>query len=604
MMAASAVGHLITGILVAFLFAVFLVSQFMSAFEGLEDKNKVEVKENSVLHIKLDNPISDQATNPDFNFGFGGFSSEKVSGLNVMHKCLQRAAKDEMIKGIFLDISAVSGGMASVEELRNMLLEFKKSGKFIIAYSEIYTHKSYYLATVADQILLYPQGIAQHTGLTAEIMFMKGMIDKLDLDLAIIRGSNNKFKSAVEPFMYEKMSDANREQTTKYLNALWGHMMQGISEQRKISIEQLNLLADSLVLQTADAAKEHHFVDQIAYRDEAYALLKQKVGIEEKEELNLVAISDYNKDKRLNKIKKEEELANQDKSQIAVIYAVGDIIDGKGDKNSIGSVTLSEEIRKVRLDTTVKAIVLRVNSPGGSALASDVIWREVVLAKKAKPFIVSMGDVAASGGYYISCAADKIYAQPNTITGSIGVFGILPNTERMLKENIGITYDRVRTNTHSDLGSISRPLDDFEYKIIQKGVDDIYFDFTSKVAEGRKHTNLTREMVDSIGQGRVWAGTDALKIGLVDELGGLDAAINEAAKRAKLSENQYYVAEYPKVKPPFEELMESLKNESKIEIISQNFGLSPEMMLYLYNVKKILRTKGIVAMLPYHFDIH
>jgi protease-4 len=600
-MAASAVGQLITGIILAFVFAIFLVARLLSGLGDMGEKMNVEIKEKSVLHLKFESPITDLEQNPEFNFDLSGFSADKVTGLNVILRSIDRAAKDEFIKGIFLDVSAIDAGMASIEEIRNKLIDFKKSGKFIVAFSEMYTHKSYYLASVADNILLYPEGLVQHTGLTANIMFMKGLIDKMELDLTIIRGTNNKFKSAVEPYMLEKMSDANRQQTEKYLFSLWNHMLAGIGKSRKIEVTTLNQLADSLTLRNAEAALEHKLVDQIAYRDEAFALLRKKLDIKETDELNLVGLGDYNKDKRLGKEKKEKEEDNR--PSIAVIYAVGDIIDGKGDRNSIGGSSLSEEIRNARLDSTIKAVVLRVNSPGGSALASDVIWREVVLTKKVKPVVVSMGDLAASGGYYISCAADKIFAQPNTITGSIGVFGILPNTERMLKSKLGVTYDRVRTNAHSDLGSMSRPLDDMEFKVIQQGVDEIYSDFTYKVAEGRKHKSLTQSMVDSMGQGRVWSGEDALKLGLVDEIGGLQDAIREAAKRANLSEDGYQVIDLPKVKDPFQQFIEELSGETKIEFITKNFGLSPEMMLYLYDMKKMLSQKGVKAVMPYYLEI-
>ncbi|HRE75497.1 MAG TPA: signal peptide peptidase SppA [Flavobacteriales bacterium] len=602
-MAASALGQLITGLILAFMFAVFLVGRLTAAFGDQEESNKKVIEDNSILHLKLDQAITDQQSNPSFDFGLGGLNTDSKTGLNRILTSLERAAKDEKIKGVFLDVSMIPAGMATVEEIRNGLKKFKESGKFILAYSEIYTHKSYYLASVADEIHLYPQGIVQHTGLTAEIMFMKGLIEKLELDLTIIRGSNNQFKSAVEPYMLDKMSDANRKQTEKYLFSLWNHMLEGISQERKIEVSKLNQLADSLVLQTSDAALEERFIDRISYRDEIYAELRKRLSIEEKDELNLVSLGTYAKDKRLNKTRSEKN-SEKNKAKVAVIYAVGDIIDGKGDDNSIGSVNLSEDIRAARLDTTVKAIVLRVNSPGGSALASDVIWREVVLAGKVKPFVVSMGDVAASGGYYISCAAHKIFAQPNTITGSIGVFGVLPNTERMLKSKLGVTYDRVKTNRYSDIGSMSRAMDEMEYQIIQKGVDDIYADFINKVAEGRQSAGLTPAKVDSIGQGRVWAGTDALAIGLVDELGGLETAISDAAKRANLTEGEYILAEYPIVKDPIEELVNRLKNEAKVELINANFALSPEMMLYLYNVKEILRRKGVAALLPYHLEIH
>jgi protease IV len=599
---ASLVGQLFAGIILMFLFAVFLVSMFMGSLESLGEEKDTEIKDHSVLHLRFTKPVTDQERNQGFSFGADGFIGEKGSGLNVILESIERAATDDKIKGIFLDLGVITGGIATIEEIRNALIEFKKSGKFIVSYAELFTHKSYYLSSVADEILIYPEGFLQHTGLTAEIMFLKGMIEKMELDLTIIRGTNNKFKSAVEPLILESMSESNRRQTETYLFAIWNHMLKGISETRKKSVEDLNMIADSLFMDDADKAVKYGFADKKAYRDEVLASLKTRAGTEEKDELELVSITKYNKDKRFIKKKKEKDQEKSGKPKIAVIYATGDIIDGKGDDNSIGSITLSEQIRDARTDTSVKAIVLRVNSPGGSALASDVIWRETILAKETKPFIVSMGDVAASGGYYIACAADKIYAQPTTITGSIGVFGVLPNIQRMMKEKLGITYDRVKTNKHSDLGSVTRPMDDFEYLVIQRGVDDIYGDFISKVASGRQHKNLSTADVDSIGQGRVWAGTDALRLGLVDELGGLNDAIAEAAKRANLTD--FIKIEYPEVKDPFEELLEKLSGEEKMQVLFENFGINREMMMYLYNIKRLLGQKGVKAFMPFYLEIH
>jgi len=596
---ASALGQLITGVILVFVFSAVFVGMLINGLKGLslEEKN-FEVKDNSVLHLKFDRPLSDQARNADL-FDFSG---SKLSGMNSIMKDIQRAMSDEKIKGIFLDLTHVSAGMATLEEIRNVLLEFKKTGKFVYAYAEYYTHKSYFLASVADKIFLYPEGIVQHTGLTAEVMFLKGMIDKLELDVTIIRGSNNKFKSAVEPLILEQMSEANRLQTSTYVNALWDHIMTGISESRNIEISQLKWLADSLILQDAALALQYKLVDQIAYRDEVLVELKTKAGTKKEDDLALVTLKNYHDDSRLP-VKdpfapKEEEIADS-RDKIAVVYALGDIIDGKGDKNSIGSFDLVAEIKAAREDSTVKAIVMRVNSPGGSALASDVIWREVTLAKKAKPFIISMGDVAASGGYYISCAADKIYAQPNTITGSIGVFGVLPNLQRMYKNKLGITYDRVRTNTHSDLGSLTRPMNDFEFKIIQKGVDDIYNGFITKVADGR---GITKEEVDSIGQGRVWSGVDAKRLGLVDELGGLLDAIKYAADMANLP--SYSIKEYPEIKNPFDELMAELNNDTSIETVISYFGLPKEMLEYVSQVQSMLKQKGNQARMMYHLEIY
>lgn len=597
---ASALGQLITGVILVFVFSAVFVGMLMNGLKGLslEEKN-FEVKDNSVLQLKFDQPITDQARNADI-FDFNG---SKMSGMNSIMRDIQRGMSDEKIKGIFLDLTNVSAGMATLEEIRNVLLEFKKTGKFIYAYAEYYTHKSYFLASVADKIFLYPEGIVQHTGLTAEVMFLKGLIDKLEIDVTIIRGSNNKFKSAVEPLMLEQMSEANKLQTSTYVNALWNHMMDKINESRNIEISQLKWLADSLILQDAALALQYKLVDQIAYRDEVLEELKTKTGTKKEDDLALVTLKNYHEDSRLpvkDPFAPKEEIDSDGRDNIAVIYALGDIIDGKGDKNSIGSLDLAAEIKSAREDSTVKAIVMRVNSPGGSALASDVIWREVTLAKKAKPFIISMGDVAASGGYYISCAADKIYAQPNTITGSIGVFGVLPNMQRMYKNKLGITYDRVRTNTHSDLGSVSRPMDDFEFKIIQKGVDDIYNGFITKVANGR---GKTPSDIDSIGQGRVWSGVDAKRLGLVDELGGLLDAIKYAADQANLP--SYSIKEYPLIKNPFEELMEQLgNNEVKMEMAISYFGLPKEMLEYVSQMQLVLKQKGNQARMMYHLEIY
>ncbi|MFZ5552073.1 MAG: signal peptide peptidase SppA [Bacteroidota bacterium] len=596
---ASALGQLVTGVILVFVFAAIFTGMLMNGLKQLstEEKN-FEVKDNSILHLKFDREINDQARNADL-FDFGG---SKMSGMNSIMKDIQRAASDEKIKGIFLDLTTVSAGMATLEEIRSTLAEFKKTGKFIYAYAEYYTHKSYFLASVADKIFLYPEGIVQHTGLTAEVMFLKGLIDKLELDVTIIRGSNNKFKSAVEPLMLEQMSEANRLQTSTYVNALWNHMMGKISESRKIDQSQLKWLADSLILQDAALALQYKFIDQIAYRDEVMEDLKKKAGTEKDKELALVTLKNYHDDSRLpvkDPFAKEEETEETDRDNIAVIYALGQIIDGKGDKSSIGSLDLAAEIKKAREDSTVKAIVMRVNSPGGSALASDVIWREVTLAKKSKPFIISMGDVAASGGYYISCNADRIFAQPNTITGSIGVFGVLPNMERMYKNKLGITYDRVKTNPYSDLGSVSRPMSEFEFKIIQKGVDDIYSGFINKVATGR---GLTPEQVDSIGQGRVWSGMDALNIGLVDELGGLTDAIQYAAGQANLP--SFNIKEYPTVKNPFEEFMAELNNEASISVLMNYFGLPENMLNYIRETQMMLKQKGNQARMMFHLEIY
>ncbi len=409
-----------------------------------------------------------------------------------------------------------------------------------MAYSEYYSHYTYYIATAADEIFLYPEGEMDFKGLRTELMFFKGALEKMEVVPQIIRGSNNKFKSAMEPFMYDKMSDANREQIMKYLNSMWGHMLTGISESRDISVDQLNLLADSMKIQSTADAIAYKLIDKAMYKDEILAELRSKLDIGADDDIETANLEDYmdveDPDQKL-----KEALGKDTGDKVAIVYATGSIEGGNGDNETIGSERISRAIRKARLDSTIKAVVLRVNSPGGSALASDVMWREMILCKEKKPVVVSMGDVAASGGYYIACPADKIFANPTTITGSIGVFGLMPYAGDFFENKLGITTDRAMTNDHADMGSPFRMLSDYEFNTIQKGVDKIYDQFTSKVAEGR---GMTQAEVDDIGQGRVWTGIDAKEVGLVDELGGLSAAIAYAAETAELDD--YDVTTFPK----------------------------------------------------------
>lgn len=559
-----------------------------SAFES-EEKFKVE--ENSVLHIQFKNPISE--------ISYAEFDKQSLSlmqafGLREIKLGLEKAKTDESIKGIFINAATMPAGMATTEEVRNAILNFKKeSGKFVIAYGEAYTQKAYYLATAADSIYLYPEGMVEFQGLGAEYMFFKKAIDKLGLDVQIIRGSNNKFKSAVEPFMYDQMSDANREQTMTYLNALWDQMLLGITATRGISKVQLNEMADSVYVRSAETAKRYKLVDDLIYEDELFAKLEAKSGTKEDTELSLISFEKY-----CSKAAKKEksDLKLEDKN-IAVVYAVGGIESGKGGSSKIGSETIAKAIRDARKDEKIKALVLRVNSPGGSALASDVIWREMVLAKEKMPVVISMGDVAASGGYYIACQSDRIFAQPNTITGSIGVFGVLPNISKPLEEKLGITVDRAYTNRPSMM-TITRALTEEEYSIIQEGVDDIYMDFKQKVADGRPDLDVAG--VDSIGQGRVWAGTDALKIGLVDELGGIDEAIAYAAKKAEVKEIKIGV--YPKKEnDKFMEILEQFDVQAgSVSVMSP---IAQKIANFMQTVEKATAVEGVQARLPYDIII-
>jgi protease-4 len=579
------VGVIIALVLCTLIFVASIVNGVKEVFKN-DSKAETKLKPKSVLYMDFKAPIADRTSdNPFANFNFSSLGEEAL-GLDKIVERINLAKEDTAIKGIYMNLTELNAGVATVEEIRNTLLDFKGSKKFIYAYSEMYSQKSYYLASVADKLYMNPQGMMEFKGLSAQIMFYKKALENLNVDVQIFR--HGKFKSAIEPFMLDKMSEANRLQTEVFMGSIWNSMLDGVSKQRGISKDELNSIADELKLKTQQDAVTLKLVDALLYRDEVMTEIRKKIGIEESKTINFVKLADYK-----DKDDKEDTKA---KNKIAVIYAVGSIESGEGDDNTIGSDRIAKAIRQAREDSTVKAIVLRVNSPGGSALASDVMWREVTLAKKAKPFIVSMGDVAASGGYYISCAADKIYAQPNTITGSIGVFGMMPNAQKLLSQKLGINVDTVNTNKHSDIGTIYRPVTETERVYIQKGVEDVYDVFTKRVAEGRK---MTQAEVDSIGQGRVWAGSDALKIKLVDELGGLDQAIAYAVKVAKL--DKYSKVTYPKRKNALDEILGKAEDKAEEKIMTKNLGETYKYLKYLQN---LLRMKGVQARLPFEYVIY
>lgn len=568
--------------------SLFGMIVMMGIAGSVGEKEEVKVKENTILHVKFDGEIVDRGTkNPFGDFDFGSFKPVKKYGLNDILENIKKAKDDDNIKGIYLDLSSLPAGMATTEEIRNALLDFKSSGKFITSYCEVYSQKSYYLASVADDVWLNPAGLMEWRGLSAELMFFKGMLEKLDVEPQVIR--HGKFKSAIEPFILDKMSEANREQTEKYIGSLWNHFVAQIAESRGLTVDKLNEIADNALIQDAQDAVDQQMIDALLYKDEVITELKQRVGVEDDDKLKFISIGKYTD----AKVKKDKEFSND---KIAVIYASGGIESGNGDDETIGSEKISKAIRKARKDDKVKAVVLRVNSPGGSALASDVIWREVVLTSKEKPIIASMGDVAASGGYYISCAADAILASPNTITGSIGVFGLLPNMQGLLNNKLGITIDTVKTNKFSDIGTPFRALTEEERMIIQKGVDDIYIDFITKVGEGR---DLTPDQVDSIGQGRVWSGVDALDLGLVDQLGGLEDAIALAAEKAEL--DNYRVVDYPEREDPLKELLKELSGEGEQAFLKAQLG---ENYRYYKIMNEVMSLKGVQARMPFEMYVH
>ena len=566
---------------------VFSIIIIFSILAASGDSKEVQLDEPHLLRIELNGEIQDRVEEMAFDLSEITGQDVNILGLNDILANIKKAKTDENIKGIYIEIGMISAGFATREEIRNALLDFKESGKFITTYSEIYTQGSYYLASVADYICMYPEGGMELRGLNSTIPFFTNALKKMGIEPQVIR--HGKFKSAVEPFMLTEMSDENSEQIETYMGSIWEHFLKNVASDRELTRNRLNEMAENLEIQTTEDAVRLGLVDSLFYRDQFQNHLANLMEQENYDDINFVSLKKY------NKVKNENARDKFKKEKVAVIYAQGEIQSGEGSETVIGSERISKAIRKARKDEKVKAIVLRVNSPGGSALASDVIWREMKLANEEKPVVVSMGDVAASGGYYIACASDKIYASPNTITGSIGVFGIMPNIEELMTDKIGITFDNVKTNKFADLGSVNRPLTQEEYDIIQKGVVDVYNTFISKVAEGR---DMSQENVDDIGQGRVWSGTNAMDINLIDEYGGLQAAVAGAAELAELKD--YRIYELPEQKDPFQELLEQLEEDMQTSWIKYQLG---DQYKYYKTIQDIKHLKGVQARMPYQFVI-
>ncbi|MDB4925422.1 signal peptide peptidase SppA [Mucilaginibacter sp.] len=554
---------------------VIIILVFIGIIAAGSD-NTVVVDANSVLHIAIKYPITERtANNPLAALSFLGFDGDKAIGLKDILANIKKAKADNKIKGIFLDESYMLSGEATTEEIRNALIDFKRSGKFIIAYSEIYTKGFYYLASVADKVYINPKGIMEFNGFNSEITFLKGALDKLGIEAQIIKVGT--YKSAVEPLVLTRMSDANRLQVTSYLGSLYDHFLTGISKSRGISKDSLFAYANQMRIKEPEDALKYKLVDGLKYKDEILDEFKQRLGVKAKDNIKSVDIAEYSKS--------EEDMKEISTNRIAVVYASGDIGGGEGNDNSIGSEAISKALRKVRLDKKIKAVVLRVNSPGGSSLASDVIWREVMLTKKVKPIIVSMGDVAASGGYYISCAADSIFAEPNTITGSIGIFAILPNMQKLFNDKLGVTFDGVKTGKFADLGNTTRPLTPEERAILQSEINHGYDDFTKAVAAGR---HKTQAYINTIGQGRVWTGAQAVNIGLVDRLGNIEDAVKSAAKKAKLKD--YRLVAYPEQKSVFNKLGQSFGVEMKTRILQSELGENYRVYEQIKKMTSMMRT--------------
>lgn len=580
---ATIVGVVISSVVLFVLFFVILIS----AISSMSADKKIIVKENSILYLNLDQSIIERTPeNALAGIPIIGGGEEKVIGFNDLIKALKAAKTDDYIKGVYINVSAPNAGMATMLEVRNAILDFKTSKKPVIAYSEIYSQGAYYLASAANKVYLNPQGGLEFKGFSAELTFFKGALEKLGIEAQIIRVG--QYKSAVEPFIDTKMSAYNRKQVSDYTNGLYQTFLNGISKSRNISIDSLQMIANAYLIQEPQDALKYKMVDGLRYKDELLDELRTLTNKDKKSNVEVVTINDYAANLPL-------ESTFTAKNKVAVIYANGDIIGGEGSDEQIGSDRISRAIRKARLDDNIKAIVLRVNSGGGSALASDVIWREIELTKKAKPVIASFGDVAASGGYYIACSADSIFVQPNTITGSIGVFGIIPNLQNLLNNKLGITFDGVKTGEYADIMSVHRPLTTGERFIIQTSVNRVYDTFITRVADGRKKT---KAQVDSIGGGHVWIGTDAVKNGLADRLGSFNDAIVAAAAKAKLSD--YKVVEYPEKIDPLKSLLSTAKDNISLYYAKKEFGEN----FHLYQqMKKAIVQSGIQAKADYEINI-
>jgi len=578
----------ITGIFVASILLFIIMLSAISVMIATGNK-QASISANSVLVLKAGVSIPDRGDSGPFaGFDIINMTLTPTAGLNEILRNIKKAASDEKIKGILIENGISSSGWATVREIRQALEEFRKSGKFVIAYSDyVLLQEGYYLSTAADRIFINPSSTLEFKGLSGEVMFYKKALEKLGVDVQVTR--HGKFKGAVEPFILNELSRENEEQIRAFIGSIWKHVVGEISKSRGIDPVKINELADNLTGNLPATALENGLVDGLIYRDALIDTLKIRSGLTTDDKIMLVPMTRY------TKVPDPRKMVSA-KNKISVIYASGTIAMGKGSQNNIGGDTYGDLIRKERKDSTVKAIVLRVNSPGGNAIASDIIWKELELAAKVKPVIISMGNYAASGGYYISAPGTRIFANPATITGSIGVFGLLPNAGKFLDQKLGISTETVNTNKNSDFPSVYRPMTSYEKEVMQAGVDKIYFDFISKVSSGR---NMSTEAVDNIGQGRVWSGADAMGIGLVDAAAGLTASIDSAAALAGIE--KYSLKELPVQEEPYARLISQLSGDSKIRILKSKFGESFRFVEELMTIKEL---SGIQARMPYFIDIH
>lgn len=565
--------------------AFFVFIGIIGLIASASTSDAPEIKSKSVLVLDLSETFPEQSKEDPFAV-FMNTTDKEIPSLYDMVRIIKAAKNDTLIKGIYIQGAGNGNGFAASEELRKALEDFKSSKKFIWSYGETMSQKAYYITSVSDFVAVHPQGGLEFFGMTSSLFFIKGMLEKLDIQPQIFYAG--KFKSATEPFREYKMTDANRLQTSIWLGDLYNHMLVSVGRSRKMDTAALRKLAVTGAIQSAVDAKNNGLVDDLLYDDQFKSQLNKKLGNGANDKINFVTFHDY---------ARSADYRQSGSNRLAIVFADGDIDGSNESEGTVGSDAYKALLRKIRLDNSIKAVVLRVNSPGGSALASDVMWRELELMKQQKPVVVSMGDVAASGGYYISCNADSIFANESTITGSIGVFGIIPNLEKFFNNKLGVSFDRVKTGPYADLGGIDRALTEPEKKFIQSSIDSTYYTFKSRVAAGRKKTV---DMVDTIAQGRVWTGNRALAVGLVDRIGTLQDAVNCAARLGKIS--SYSVREYPEKKSFIEKLTGSAEKSIRQKLVKKE--IDEVAWRWMEEGKKIRKMAGIPqAKLPFTFDL-
>lgn len=626
----STLALVISGSLLIFIFVGALVGGLASAFEGAGDGSEMDfdfgsdIEDGSVLLLTFDAPLAERGMELPFTIQFGSMEPETQMGLNHFLADMERAAGDDNIEGILIQADMISGYPSMLGEVRDALAQFRASGKWIVAWSEIYTQGAYWMSTVADEVYLHPEGGMDMRGMGMETTFYKRMLEDLGVEMTVVRGPDNTYKSAVEPYLRNDLSEANKEQLMALLEDFWARMGGDIAAARGMTIGELDGHINNLSIRIPSDALELGFVDGLMYEDELHALLLEKGAAEDEDEPSHALLAGYGQYHNPNSFEDliqelqvelgagDEDDAEDDEAEddedsvanaVAVVYAVGAIQSGEGDDATIGSDRIAGALRDARLDPEVGAVVLRVNSPGGSALASDVIWRETVLLREAgKPLVASMSDLAASGGYYISCAADHILAQPNTITGSIGVFGVLPSAGKLLKERIGLDFDGVKLHDHADAASMHTPIQGQALAAINESVTKIYDSFIGRVADGR---GMSIEAVDAVARGRVWTGQDAMEKGLVDGIGNLQDAIEMAAGMANLDE--FDMIEYPEPIDPFEQFIAEFTGVAQMSAMAEAAGVPEDAIQAMMEVEAFVNLEAkdrVQARLPFHIRVY